>query len=269
MVRRRPMIGLPRTHTPEVLVPDGRTTAKTVLVVDDDEAVRASVTRTLLGAGYAVVPAADGQEALERLRNAPPPALILLDLDLPIMSGREFRLLQLADPALASIPVVVLSVAGEMAAKSDRLGDVGYLQKPVGEPELLAAVERFAVQRKPVVLIVEDEPAVRQMLGVALRHFGFEVHQAGNYERAMDLYWRHRDAIDVVLLDVQMPGLDGPHTLVALQGLNPDVQAVFMSGNTGSYTAADLKDLGAAHILTKPFKLADLTRELWKVASGR
>ena len=119
---------------------------------------------------------------------------------------------------------------------------------------------------RKTILVVEDDHAVRNMLETALRHYGFRVRPAGGGDEAVAVYERHRDTIDLVLLDVQMPRVDGPHTLARLQSMNPDVPCVFMSGHTGEYTAEQLLALGAAAVLAKPFpdlgQLIDLLREV-------
>ena len=119
------------------------------------------------------------------------------------------------------------------------------------------------------VCVVDDEPAVRQALTLALRHFGLTVWEAGGGEEAVRLYRRHRDAIAAVLLDVRMPGLDGPQTLALLRREDPAVRVVFMTGNTGDYAAEELLGLGAAAVLEKPFgSLPELARLLRQV-TGR
>jgi CheY-like chemotaxis protein len=221
----------------------------TVLVVVGDPTCRHAVLRVLRHAGYDAVDAASVREAVAYLRDHPAPALILLD-----PSGHEFRSKRLADPALADIPIVVLSPAGQ-AAKA--------------EAELLAAVARFAIPRGLGVLVVEDEPAVLQMLGLALRRYGFAVWEAGTGEEGVRLYLQHRDAIDVALLDVQMnQGMDGPQTLAALHGLDPSLPIAFMSGNTGAYAATDLVSRGAVRVFPKPFdSLEGLARSLGQFAT--
>jgi CheY-like chemotaxis protein len=101
-----------------------------------------------------------------------------------------------------------------------------------------------------------------------MRQQGFAVWLAAGGGEALDLYRRHRRAIDVVLMDVRMPGLDGPQTLAAIQELNPQVRCCFMSGGLGSYTERGLRDLGAAALIGKPFRLAEVVRALWELASS-
>jgi CheY-like chemotaxis protein len=117
-------------------------------------------------------------------------------------------------------------------------------------------------QEKPGVLVVDDEPQVRRLLEVALTRKGMTVWTAADGRAAVEIYRQHRDRIRMVLLDVQMPGQDGPWTLVELQKVNPQVRAVFISGNSGQYHAELLLALGAAAVLSKPFTLAELDRTI-------
>lgn len=118
---------------------------------------------------------------------------------------------------------------------------------------------------------------MREVLHDKLRQEGFSVWLAADGQEALDLYRNHCDTIDVVLLDVRMPGLDGPQTLAALQEITPQVRCCFMSGYLGSYTEESLRDLGAAEFFAKPFRLAEVAHvlgelagsRLWSVAAGR
>jgi len=114
--------------------------ATCVLVVDDQEDARASLAEILGMEGYAVATAADGQEALDYLRNNPPPSVILLDLMMPRMNGWEFRRRQLADPALAQAPVVIVSGADLTEQNQSMLQAASYFVKPIRIDELLDAV---------------------------------------------------------------------------------------------------------------------------------
>jgi CheY-like chemotaxis protein len=113
-----------------------------VLIVEDDEDVRGAYAAFLEGAGYRVVEAADGQEALRELRSLRDAVcLILLDLFMPIMNGWAFRAEQLRDPALATIPVVVISADSRTDQKAAQLGAVAHLQKPIDMNALVSLVD--------------------------------------------------------------------------------------------------------------------------------
>jgi CheY-like chemotaxis protein len=125
----------------EVSTPQGPL-GKSVLVVEDDNAAREVAVLLLEGQGYAVTRARDGREALALLRGQPLPDLIVLDLWMPGMNGQQFREHQRTDPALAAIPVLVVSAVADDAEQDGALGEVGFLQKPVAPDDLFAAVAR-------------------------------------------------------------------------------------------------------------------------------
>jgi CheY-like chemotaxis protein len=117
------------------------------------------------------------------------------------------------------------------------------------------------------VLIVDDEPCLRGLLRISMMQRGFTVWLAAGGPEAIDLYRRHHETIDVVLMDVRMPVLDGPETLAALQSVNPQVRCCFMTGDPGNYTEERLLDLGAVAVIRKPFGLAEVGQQLWKLAA--
>ncbi|HEX8113120.1 MAG TPA: response regulator [Kofleriaceae bacterium] len=111
----------------------------TVLVVEDDLDIREVMRMVLEASGYQVLEAGDGAEALEVAR-AHRPRIILLDLMMPGMDGFQFRESQLQDPAIASIPVVIVSGGGAVPQKAAELGAAGYLVKPTDVQRLLAVM---------------------------------------------------------------------------------------------------------------------------------
>jgi CheY-like chemotaxis protein len=135
-------------------------------------------------------------------------------------------------------------------------------QAAEGEPQLPQPRD------KPGVLVVDDEHLVRVMVQLGLERNGFDVWLASDGREAIELYRKHRESIAVVLLDVRMPGLDGPQTLAALREWNPDVRACFMSADTGDYEPGGLRQRGAACVIAKPFLLEDLANVLRQVIEG-
>src|SRR5262249_33017576 len=104
---------------------------KSILVIEDNAVTRDAVALVLQDEGYSVIGVANGQEALLHLRHAEPPNLILLDLKMPVMNGWEFRKLQAEDPALKSIPVVILSADARVPQKAAALGVADFVVKPI------------------------------------------------------------------------------------------------------------------------------------------
>jgi CheY-like chemotaxis protein len=116
----------------------GREPPKTVLIVDDDEGIRETLSELLCCEGYVTACAANGAEALRVVRESPP-GLILLDMMMPVMNGWEFLAQKQLDPALEIIPTVVVSaVVFETPPKA-----VGCLRKPMNTDLLLELVGQY------------------------------------------------------------------------------------------------------------------------------
>jgi len=112
-----------------------------VLVVDDSPEASDSLTAVLEAAGYHVAQACQGKQALSYLRARSLPAVILLDLHMPVMNGRDFRKAQLEDPRLAKIPVILLSGEGDLRVHAQELGVAAFITKPVEIAQLLDYVQ--------------------------------------------------------------------------------------------------------------------------------
>ena len=114
-----------------------------ILVVDDEVSVRAMLIALLEDMQYDVRGAANGRDALARLRNEPGRfRLILLDLMMPFMSGWDVLLAMQSDPALADIPIVMMTAGADVRRQALDLGAVGYVSKPVDFDQLLGMVEQ-------------------------------------------------------------------------------------------------------------------------------
>jgi CheY-like chemotaxis protein len=112
---------------------------RSILVVDDDAAATDSLIDILSDGGYTVATARNGKEALERLRHAPLPRLIILDLFMPEMDGWEFRRAQLKDAKLRDIPVVVMTGASVYAGIDANV----IVHKPLDVGRFVSLVERY------------------------------------------------------------------------------------------------------------------------------
>jgi CheY-like chemotaxis protein len=119
---------------------------RTILVVDDDPDLRGAIADVLAEEGYVVQMAGHGGEALTQLRapGGSTPALILLDLMMPEVSGWDFLALQQKDAAISRIPVVLMSASSKAPAQGDVPGTVDAIKKPFKVEQLLEVVGRHA-----------------------------------------------------------------------------------------------------------------------------
>jgi CheY-like chemotaxis protein len=111
-----------------------------ILLVEDDSDIRDVMEAVLCEEGYTVCPAENGLRGLE-LARARSPALILLDLMMPVMTGWEFRVYQRAEPALANIPVIVVSAIPPGSVDVESLAAAAYIPKPFEFDVLVRTVE--------------------------------------------------------------------------------------------------------------------------------
>ena len=120
------------------------TVKSVILVVDDDKVTCALISGILVRQGYETAIAGNGKEALAYLKNSSRlPKLILLDLMMPEMTGWEFRKIQQEDPALAGIPVAILTGMPDTDGKASAIGAVDVLSKPSSVETLTVLASRF------------------------------------------------------------------------------------------------------------------------------
>jgi CheY-like chemotaxis protein len=182
-----------------------RTTGK-ILVIDDEQTVRDLMRRFLAREGFDVVTAQGGEEGLALARQLHP-ALITLDVLMPGLDGWSVLQALKADPELAEIPVVMLTIVDEKN-KGYALGASEYVTKPIDRERLRALLARFCepgAERR--ALVVEDDDDTRRWLHHALEREGWQVSQATNGREALACLGEL--PVDVILLDLMMPEMDG------------------------------------------------------------
>jgi GAF domain-containing protein/DNA-binding response OmpR family regulator len=184
--------------------PEGATPAVgTVLVIDDEAAIRDLMQRFLAKEGFRVVSAAGGEEGLRLARELRPDA-ITLDVMMPGLDGWAVLAALKTDPAVADIPVIMLTIVDDKNL-GYALGAADYLTKPIERDRLLTVLRVH--RRDHPVLVVDDDATLRKLLCRMLEPEGYTVVEAENGRIALD---RLRGVTpSVVLLDLMMPEMDG------------------------------------------------------------
>jgi PAS domain S-box-containing protein len=236
-----------------------------VLVVDDDETQRHLMSRFLAREGFAARTASDGPSGLALARRLRPRA-ILLDVTMPGMDGWSVLSALKADPALAAIPVVMVTFTSERALASS-LGASDYVVKPVDWDRLRHVMAPFR-DAAGHVLVVDDDADARQRLRQVLERNGWRVAEAADGGEALASV---AVAVPhVILLDLNLPGMDGFDFLHALRA-QPGCESVPVVVLTAlDLTAADRRRLrGANQVLNKgDASLQDLAEKLRGIEMG-
>ena len=252
------------------------------LVVDDDAEIREMLADYLATQGFEVLTAANGLEALLRVKRERP-AAVVLDLMMPRLGGLEtLKRIRAFDPA-AKVVVVSGSLDSEVRRQALALGAAGVLEKPVSLADLMAALgetapaprrptqppaERAETREPPVapaaepgrILIVDDEPEMRTMLSELLALLGYSAREVSNGAAAV------REIVaappDVVLLDINMPGLSGIDALPTIRALAPQAAVIMVSGTEDAATAKRALAYGAFDYVVKPIDQTYLRRAI-------
>jgi len=193
---------IPAARTPAAVAP---LDAPLILVVDDDPTVRQVVARFLEREGFAVAEADGGREGL-RLARELRPAAITLDIVMPDLDGWTVLAAIKGDPALAGIPVILLSIVDEKS-RGYSLGAADYLVKPVDRVRLTTLLRRICGSTGGPVLVVDDNDIDRRQMCGAIEQDGWAAIEAENGRVALEsLAATHPQAI---ILDLIMPEMSG------------------------------------------------------------
>jgi signal transduction histidine kinase/DNA-binding response OmpR family regulator len=202
----------------------GEQANRTALVVEDDQQFAHLLSLHLRQAGYEPVTVASGADALSSALRLHP-ALITLDVMLPDLSGWSVLQTLKSEPAMRDIPVLVITIIDD-PERALSLGAVDYLVKPIERAGLMAALDRLRPVREPAtgpldVLLVDDDPAIGEVIGAMLAGEHYRLRQALSAGEALRLVGEHRPGLAIV--DPLLPNGDGKHILELLRG--SDAQA--------------------------------------------
>jgi PAS domain S-box-containing protein len=256
-------------------------TARRALVVDDNETNR-RIVRDMLGAeGIAVDAAASAGAGFAALRHAAqagtPYDFAILDVQLPDRDGFALAAQIRAAPELAGLPLLILTSAGQRgdAARCRELGIQAYLTKPVVRTDLIEAVGAMLAPAAPAapvitrhsitesrrslrILLAEDNPVNQQVAVAMLVKRGHQVDVVGNGREAVDAVAAR--AYDVVLMDIQMPDLDGFAATARIRALphGRGLPIVALTAHALSGERERCLAAGMDAYLAKPFKAHEL-----------
>ncbi|MDZ8094046.1 MAG: PAS domain S-box protein [Nostoc sp. DedQUE05] len=243
-----------------------------VVIIEDSVAAADQITRYFNEMGMQSIIYPQGEGAVEEVVRVQP-ALIILDLQLPNLSGWEVLNQLKTNPKTKDIPTIIISVVDEHS-KGLAQGAFEYLVKPITRAQLQVTIEKLQHPARsnspnlivlpevfletPLILLAEDNQANIDTMSGYLESRGYHLILANNGQQAIDLVRVQRP--DLIVMDIQMPGMDG---LEAIRHIRKESQfvhipiialtALAMPGDRETSFAA-----GANEYLTKPVKLKQL-----------
>ncbi len=147
------------------------------------------------------------------------------------------------------------------------LGSAFIFYLPISENEIkeIKVKESTLVKGDATILLVDDEQYVRVLCETMLKKLGYNIILAQHGKEAVKLYKKNKKNINLVLLDMIMPGLDGSETFNELKKIDPDIKVVLSSGYTKEGHIENVLKNGALGFIQKPFKIKDLSNILANV----
>ena len=242
-----------------------RLTARRVLVVDDDDDFRVLIRSQLSNAGYEVFDARDAASAMQIARTMRPD-VITVDLLMPGLDGWEFIERLRSEEPLARIPVVVVSGVPEATASDRRPENVAFVAKGEGLDRLLRAIgQALGNRRGATVLVAEDDADLRGVLTASLTRNGHRVLQARDGAEALAAI--EREPVDLLVLDLLMPNIDGYEVLARIKSNEKDarIPVVVVSGADRSSSELRSLRLGANVYLAKPIEASALAEQVTRL----
>ena len=171
---------------------------------------------------------------------------------------------------LAAILGIVRSHKGSLLVDSRiNRGTTFCLQFPIAAGPVASSAQAEAwdgpLRSQGLVLLVDDEPTVREIVGEALQVMGFTVVEASNGQTGLEAFETRLDEFVAVLLDLTMPVMGGEEAFQRIQRLRPGIPTILMSGYSEQEAMSLMNSPGLAGFLQKPFKLLELSRLLQRV----
>ncbi|MDA0264049.1 MAG: response regulator [Chloroflexi bacterium] len=231
-----------------------------ILIVDDEPDFLTTITDILEDSGYDVCGVDHGCKAVE-MASRETFALAFIDLNLPDMHGVEaYRQIRTISPETVVIMMTGYSVES-LIKQAMELGAYSVLYKPLNVEVLLNSVKD--ILDAPCVLVVDDEPAIRESVRLIFEDLGYRVALASDgYQAVNHVESNH---YDVILMDVAMPGIDGFETCRRIVEHDPSAKVVFITAYNVDQCAQQAMTAGALTLMSKPVEpgnMVDLVNSL-------
>ncbi len=266
--------GAAATHDRESVAPLALRGTEAVLLVEDQDDVRKLLRLALETQGYEVHEASNGTAALALAALAAPIHVVVTDVIMPSMSGRELvERLRMSSPELKALFVSGYTDDALMPQVSAD-GQHGFLQKPFAPLALAAKIREMLddVKRSRHILFVDDEESLVLLATRTLEEHGYRVSGCASGLDAIAAFMRDPLDFDIVVADMNMKGMSGLQLAKQLHAFRPELPVVLASGYVDDDLEKKAAEAGVSEVLYKPSTIEEygllIHRTAAKVAPG-
>jgi len=240
---------------------------RSVLVVDDNRDLCENLADILADSSFDVEVGTSGKEAVEKVRLKKPD-FVLMDVKMPVMSGVEaFRKIRTISPSTIVIMMTAFT-RDELVRDALREGAYAVLYKPLDIEALLGTLRRSR-ESGALVMVVEDDPDFSGALSDILEEDGFRISLASNGPEALER--ARENNVDVYLIDMKMPLMNGLETYLAIKDMRPKARAILVTGYRDEVSDLIEQALSknAMACLSKPLDISILLQMLREITHRR
>jgi len=227
-----------------------------ILVVDDQTGVRLTLKGILSKKGYQVSMAENGEEALEMARQEPF-RVIFMDVKMPGLNGVETYIkMKEINPDAAVIMMTGYALEDDLK-KAIQEGAYAIVYKPFDMNKILVLLDE-CLGNRPLIMVVDDRMEDRRLLKEILGTKGYRVVEASSGIECLEKVKER--GVQIILLDVKMPGMDGVETLKQVKEIRPDVGVIMVTGHSVEEMIEEALRYGSFSSLRKPFDIGKLIK---------
>ncbi len=204
------------------------TNKPSILIVDDNESLRKTMSFIFVREGYEVSTANDGPEAIKLVKESPFD-IVFMDIKMPLMDGVEtYKRAKAINPDMVVIMMTAYAVE-DLIQEALKEGAYGVIYKPLDMEKVFSLVQEAMETKKPaLIMVVDDDPGTCATLKNVLVGRGYRVSIASTGEEAISLAKENNH--DIIFIDLKLPTINGLETFLTIKQHNPEAVAIMITG---------------------------------------
>jgi len=242
--------------------------SKPILVVEDNELNRTVLNKYLSKQGFRVSVCSNGSEVIKMMNTLNNYLLILMDIHMPYMDGLETMKILKDNKINVNVVALTADISSDTREACDNIGFDQIIYKPVNFKKLDDIIMEYQNNKKskPVetktILVVDDNEINLRITELYLENYDVKILKASDGEKCVNIVNNNEGQIDLILMDIHMPILNGIESTVRIKKINKDIKIIGLSGEQGKGNFEECINVGMLDVMQKPIKLESFISKL-------